>query len=72
MGPMITGTMGVSVLPVSKPRLWKPSIIRFVMAHRRSRRSGSASITSMAARTVATADGGMLAEKMRLRAWCCR
>ena len=45
-GPISTGTIGVSVGPMSKPRLRKPSCSRRVLAQSRSRRSGSSCSTS--------------------------
>jgi hypothetical protein len=69
MGPTMMGMTGVSVGPISKPRSRKPFCMRRVISHSRSRRHVSSCMTSSAASTVATADGGMLALKIRLLAW---
>ena len=66
IGPMSTGTMGVSVGPMSKPSSRKPSCSRRVLAHSRSRRSGSRWRTCRAASTPAVFAGGSEAVKMSL------
>ncbi len=68
--PTITGTMGDSLPKVSKPSAERSRCMRRAFAHRRSRRSGSSPMISIAARTVAHADAGMEALKIRLRAVC--
>src|SRR5260370_7169179 len=56
--PTITGVIGVSLAPVSKPSRLRPALKRAVFFHRRSILSGSASRTSMAAMHAAATPGG--------------
>src|SRR4029077_12548142 len=60
-GPMSTGTMGVSVGPMSKPRDRSPSCRCRVFFHSEVRRSGSCCSTCRAARTPAVLAGGRAA-----------
>jgi hypothetical protein len=69
---MNTGMIGVSLAPVSKPSERSPSATRRVFSQSRSRRSGSCSMMSSAARTPATEAGGALAVKISARLWCRR
>src|SRR5207248_6617984 len=71
-GPMSTGTIGVSVGPMSKPTDRRPVWSRRVFCHRHSRRSGSRCRMSSAASTPAVFAGGSAAVKMSGRALCCR
>src|SRR6266571_4916279 len=56
--PIRNGTMGVSVVPMSKPSDRRPSWRRRAFAHSESRRSGSRCRMCSAARTPAVLDGG--------------
>ena len=56
--PTITGVIGVSLAPVSKPSRLRPSLKRAVFFHKRSIRSGSALRTSIAAMQAAATPGG--------------
>ena len=55
---IMTGVMGVSLMPVSNPRPSRPDLKNRVLVHSRSMRSGSFSSTSMAARHAAATAGG--------------
>ena len=64
----MTGVIGVSLMPVSKPRPVRPALKKRVLSHSRSMRSGSSSRTSIAARQAAATAGGCEVEKRNGRA----
>ena len=66
--PIITGVIGVSDTPVSKPRRVSSVLNERVLAHRRSSSSGSSCMTLIASRHDATTDGGWDVEKRNGRA----
>ena len=66
--PTITGTIGDSLPNVSNPSAERSRCMRRAFTHNRSRRSGSSRMISIAASTVAHAEAGIDALKMRLRA----
>src|SRR2546425_12195431 len=63
-GPISTGTIGVSVGPISKPSARMPSWSRRLFRHSCSRRSGSRCMTCSAASTPAVFEGGKAAVKI--------
>ena len=69
--PVITGVIGVSLAPVSKPSAFRPSLSEAVFAHSRASRSGSSSMIASASMQAATTAGGALVEnrKGRPRFW---
>src|SRR5256886_3963947 len=71
-GPMSTGTIGVSVGPMSKPTERRPFWSRRVFCHKHSRRSGSRCRMSSAASTPAVFAGGSAAVKISGRELCFR
>ena len=66
--PQCTGTIAVWWYGASYPRACRPRDMYAALRSRFLRRSGSPSMISSAAPTVATADGGRLAENMCERA----
>ena len=70
LSPIMMGIIGVWLSPVSNPISRNPFLILWVFSQSRFLLSGSARIISRAAMTVATAAGGMLAEKMSARELC--
>ena len=66
--PIMTGVIGVSERPVSKPRRASSALNRRVLAHSRSCSSGSSTMTRMASRQAATTAGGCEVENRNGRA----
>ncbi len=66
--PIITGVIGVSERPVSKPSRVSSALKRRVLAHSRSRSSGSSYITRIASRQAAATAGGCEVENRNGRA----
>ena len=66
----MTGVIGVSEAPVSKPSRARPALKKRVFSHSRSISSGSDSSTSIAARQAAATAGGCEVEKRNGRARC--
>ena len=66
--PIITGVIGVSERPVSKPSRASSALKRRVFAHSRSSSSGSSCMTRIASRQAATTAGGWVVEKRNGRA----
>ena len=66
--PMMTGVIGVTDVPVLNPRRFSPSLKRRVFSQSRRCRSGSVSITSIAAWAAATTAGGWDEENRKGRA----
>src|SRR4029079_1950657 len=66
--PIMTGVIGVSDLPVSKPSRASSALNRRVFAHSRSWSSGSSCITRIASRHAAATAGGWDVEKRKGRA----
>ena len=54
----ITGVIGLSLMPVSKPRSFRPALKKRVFSQRRSIRCGSSRSRSSAARQLAVTEGG--------------
>src|SRR6266540_6963049 len=66
--PRMTGVIGVSEAPVSKPRRESSALNRRVFDHSRSSSSGSSSKTRIASRQAAATAGGWEVEKRNGRA----
>ena len=66
--PIITGVIGVSLAPVSKPSRPSSALKRRVFAQRRSISSGSSSRTRIASRQAAATAGGCEVENRNGRA----
>ena len=70
--PTMTGVIGLSLRPVSRPRAASPALKKRVLSQSRSMRPSSDSSTSSAARQVAVTDGGCEVENRNGRALWCR
>ena len=68
--PAMTGVMGVSDVPVSKPRRSRPALKKRLFSQSRSMSSGSDASTSIAARQAAATAGGCEVENRNGRALC--
>src|SRR5687767_10878639 len=66
--PTITGVIGLSLTPVSKPSACRPDLKKRALSHSWRIHCGSLSRTSSAARHVAATDGGCDVEKRNGRA----
>ena len=66
--PTMTGVIGLSLTPVSKPNACSPALKKRVFSQSRSMICGSSIRTSIAARQVAATDGGCDVEKRNGRA----